>query len=64
MSCPAPVTNRFLERECPACRRTWDPWEGRPHCSGNPQILSKEIADRELRRMRQILKSENSASHA
>lgn len=55
MSCPNALRNRLGDMECPACRMSWDIFDGRPECSGDKVSRTRMVAERELGKMRQIL---------
>ena len=63
-TCPPPVRNRLGDLECPACRRSWEPWDGPPACTGDPRDRTKEIAARELAKIRRILGQKNPSTVA
>lgn len=53
--CPSPIRNRLGDLECPSCGRSWEPWDGPPVCAGDRRSRSREIAARELAKIRRIL---------
>lgn len=57
MPCPAPTRNRIGDLECPACGLSWEPWDGKPYCSGSKRERSREVAARELGKIRSILRA-------
>lgn|GEM_PF-3774567 len=62
MPCPTPKRNRLGDLECQACGRTWEPWDEAPSCLGNPRDRTRVVADRELGKIRRILRVETASS--
>lgn len=57
MPCPAPTRNRIGDLECPVCGLSWEPWDCKPYCSGSKRERSREVAARELGKIRSILRA-------
>lgn len=55
MNCPTPIRTRTGDMECRACGRSWDIFDGKPHCSGDPRVRTALVAERELAKIRRIL---------
>lgn len=53
--CPPPIRTRTGELQCRDCGATWDPWDERPECTGNPKTRRRRVAEIELAKIRQIL---------